>query len=324
MSRRGLKKFLKDNNLTVFRTDDYVEEFRKVFGNKFELVYNYADWLKIHITHRDGKKYLIQYSKEIVDSSHQPYKLYLAGCSLGWTGDTNPADKDGATEPVFFINNTLSFFSQDNNKEKIKLLAWLTQYLRSSHRRVKSKVYDADTGVQPSYPDCLVLDYELFQSKTKTFGHRTNQLRLKLNGNRAICISLYKFKRYAKREYECKLTLFSTRLIEKEIRNILEPQKDPGMKYIKKPVVIEAIEVKADNFDEICGFIGYTPQTVDDLVHRDGCYARPYSAVIIKTLEGDMMANIGDMIIKGVKGEFYPCKPDIFAETYDKVEDILQ
>lgn len=324
MSRRGLKKFLKDNNLTVFRTDDYVEEFRKVFGNKFELVYSYADWLKIHVTHKDGKKYLIQYSKEIGDSSNQPYKLFLAGCSLGWTGDTNPADKDDTTEPVFFINNMLTYFSQDNNEEKIKLLAWLTQYLRSSHRRVESKHYDTYMYTQPSYPDCLVLDYEPFQSETKTFGHRTNQLRLKLNDNRAICISLYKFKRYAKREYERKLTLFSTRLIEKEIRNILVPKKDPGMKYIKKPVVIEAIEVKEDNFDEICGFIGYTPQTVDDLVYRDGCEAHSYSAVFIKTLEGDMMASIGDMIIKGVKGEFYPCKPDIFAETYEKVEDVLQ
>jgi hypothetical protein len=41
----------------------------------------------------------------------------------------------------------------------------------------------------------------------------------------------------------------------------------------------------------------------------------------IPTLEGEMMASIGDWIIKGVNGELYPCKPDIFAKTYEKVED---
>ena len=44
------------------------------------------------------------------------------------------------------------------------------------------------------------------------------------------------------------------------------------------------------------------------------------NTVIIDTLEGKMTANIGDMIIKGVNGEFYPCKPDIFAKTYDKAD----
>lgn len=43
-------------------------------------------------------------------------------------------------------------------------------------------------------------------------------------------------------------------------------------------------------------------------------------SLTINTLEGDMQANVGDYIIKGVNGEFYPCKPDIFEKTYDKVE----
>ena len=47
----------------------------------------------------------------------------------------------------------------------------------------------------------------------------------------------------------------------------------------------------------------------------------PYLGVYVETLEGKMLANIGDMIIKGVNGEFYPCKPDIFNKTYEKVEE---
>ena len=44
-------------------------------------------------------------------------------------------------------------------------------------------------------------------------------------------------------------------------------------------------------------------------------------SLFIKTLEGDHEAKLGDMIIKGIQGEFYPCKPDIFKETYDEVTD---
>lgn len=75
-------------------------------------------------------------------------------------------------------------------------------------------------------------------------------------------------------------------------------------KFRKKPVVIEAREYTRNGLDaervaEWCG-----GQQTDE-----GC--------IISTLEGDHLAQYGDMIIKGVKGEFYPCKPEIFAETYE-------
>ena len=93
------------------------------------------------------------------------------------------------------------------------------------------------------------------------------------------------------------------------------------MKYIKKAVVIDAIQVKANNFDRICDFMGCTPEQVLNPmsdIDEFGDSRDPYLGVIIDTLEGKMQANIGDMIIKGVKGEFYPCKPDIFKATYDK------
>lgn len=94
------------------------------------------------------------------------------------------------------------------------------------------------------------------------------------------------------------------------------------MKYKKKPVIIEAIQVKANNFDRICDFMGCTPEQVQNPMYdfdEFGDSRDPYLGVVINTLEGRMTANIGDMIIKGVKGEFYPCKPDIFAETYEKL-----
>lgn len=78
------------------------------------------------------------------------------------------------------------------------------------------------------------------------------------------------------------------------------------MKYRKKPVVIEAVQFDGENHDVIADFCAPQP------VRVSGGYA-----LIIPTLEGDMIANRGDWIIKGVKGEFYPCKPDIFAATYE-------
>lgn len=95
------------------------------------------------------------------------------------------------------------------------------------------------------------------------------------------------------------------------------------MKYIKKAVVIDAIQVKANNFDRICDFMGCTPEQVLNPmsdIDEFGDSRDPYLGVIIETLEGKMQANIGDMIIKGIKGEFYPCKPDIFKATYDKAD----
>ncbi len=86
-------------------------------------------------------------------------------------------------------------------------------------------------------------------------------------------------------------------------------------KWRKKPAVIEAWK-----FDGWMDNSKTLPQEIKDHGHirltQDG-------KLRIPTLEGDMFADTGDMIIKGVKGEFYPCKPDIFALTYEKVEPAL-
>jgi len=79
------------------------------------------------------------------------------------------------------------------------------------------------------------------------------------------------------------------------------------MKYRKKPVVIEAIQYDGKNIVEITEFCPQSHSFYED-------------SFLISTLEGAMRCNQLDWVIKGVKGEFYPCKPDIFEQTYEKVE----
>lgn len=91
-------------------------------------------------------------------------------------------------------------------------------------------------------------------------------------------------------------------------------------KYRKKPVVIEALQWTGDNVKEMRAFLG---GAVADIVtvFSPVSSADSLPDFLIKTLEGDMLASRGDYIIKGVNGEFYPCKPDIFVKTYEKVEE---
>ena len=90
-------------------------------------------------------------------------------------------------------------------------------------------------------------------------------------------------------------------------------------KYVKKPVEIEAMQWTGFNPTEIKEFAGDNVE----IKYYDAAYeagAGPMMATItIHTLEGDMKANHGDYIIKGVKGEFYPCRQDIFEQTYEEV-----
>ena len=83
-------------------------------------------------------------------------------------------------------------------------------------------------------------------------------------------------------------------------------------KYAKKRIVIEAIQFTGGNVKEIKDFC------------TDAEFSYPSinkKVLEIKTLEGKLVASENDFIIKGVKGEFYPCKPDVFEASYDKVED---
>ena len=94
------------------------------------------------------------------------------------------------------------------------------------------------------------------------------------------------------------------------------------MKFRKKPVVIEAFCWTGDEHQiEDPEWIIDALKSAKVTIHTDDPYVKNGLSMHISTLEGDMMAIPGDWIIKGVKGELYPCKPDIFDATYEKVED---
>lgn len=92
-------------------------------------------------------------------------------------------------------------------------------------------------------------------------------------------------------------------------------------KYVKKPVVIEAIQWNGNtNLKEITEFVGQELKAEEfaTAAYEAGA-GKPYYSLIIETLEGKMKADPNDWIIKGIKGEFYPCKPDIFEKSYDQL-----
>lgn len=82
------------------------------------------------------------------------------------------------------------------------------------------------------------------------------------------------------------------------------------MKFRKKPVVVEAMQFNGTNSAEVVAW------SEMEWHHDDVAVA-----IKVRTLEGDLWANKGDWIIKGVKGEFYPCKPDIFEASYEPVKE---
>lgn len=112
-------------------------------------------------------------------------------------------------------------------------------------------------------------------------------------------------------------------------------------KYTKKPVEIEAMQLigaAGGTFLAVCEWMNKNnyPWLEGDVLDPDslripgekwrpirGIWISPNDgALMIRTLEGDLKASYGDYIIKGIKGEFYPCKPDIFEKSYDEVPDL--
>lgn len=103
-------------------------------------------------------------------------------------------------------------------------------------------------------------------------------------------------------------------------------------KYTKRPVTIEAVQVRGLQLGEIityfvdqsimlanwCGGVSHMMTSEYEKAYTDAPVIGPH--IMIPTLEGSMAARPGDYIIKGVAGEFYPCRADIFAATYDVPE----
>ena len=96
------------------------------------------------------------------------------------------------------------------------------------------------------------------------------------------------------------------------------------MRYKKKPVVIEAfrmgIDPRPDWFQDEITAGNITTQLADGEIDDGNPWNHKKTCCMIKTLEGVMRGNYGDYIIRGVKGEIYPCKPDIFIATYEAAE----
>jgi hypothetical protein len=86
-------------------------------------------------------------------------------------------------------------------------------------------------------------------------------------------------------------------------------------KYKKKPVVVEAIEWTGTNLGSVWLFMGEPPTGITVVPDQKDLLLK------MPTLEDIMTARPGDFIIRGIKGEFYPCKPEIFRESYDMVND---
>lgn len=83
-----------------------------------------------------------------------------------------------------------------------------------------------------------------------------------------------------------------------------------AQKFRKKPIVVEAMRYLSSTTIQDLAEFGFG---MDTLRYADG-------AIFIRTLEGEMRADQGDWLIKGIKGEFYPCKPDIFWATYERLD----
>jgi hypothetical protein len=90
------------------------------------------------------------------------------------------------------------------------------------------------------------------------------------------------------------------------------------MKYRKKPVVIDAIQLTPQTIQQVREFI--TTEFTEAFTLDD--FGKTVPIINIRTLEGWIQASNGDYIIKGVAGEFYPCKPAIFDATYELVETV--
>lgn len=98
--------------------------------------------------------------------------------------------------------------------------------------------------------------------------------------------------------------------------------------YRKKPVVVEAVQLRWETWSEICDFVtqpyfGRGVWVSDTSSEYSDLFKDGFNRIglLIPTLEGEHLAIQDDYIIKGVQGEFYPCKPDIFEQTYEPIDE---
>lgn len=88
--------------------------------------------------------------------------------------------------------------------------------------------------------------------------------------------------------------------------------------YRKKPVEVEAIHYTGDNLTDVEEFLGREAKAEEATLPGPG--RGLHKGIQIHTLEGTMTASVGDWVVRGVKGEMYPVKPDVFAQTYEPID----
>lgn len=85
------------------------------------------------------------------------------------------------------------------------------------------------------------------------------------------------------------------------------------IQYRKKPVVVQAVQWNGNNYENILNYL-FSTDLPNNPIRQYG------NQLIIKTLEGDMTTELYDYVIKGIHGEIYPCKPEIFKKTYEPID----
>lgn len=94
----------------------------------------------------------------------------------------------------------------------------------------------------------------------------------------------------------------------------------PPTRFRKKPVVIDALQFDGYNSDQIITFMGGERVAEAEVKMLSGPGRGMHEVLVIHTIEGGMTASPGDWVIRGVRGEYYPCKPDVFDQTYEPVD----
>lgn len=190
MSLRKFRKYLKNRSLYGFRTDDYMEVLQDKFGGSMSLINGSDNHLIIRVRHRDKYDYRLQYLIED-DENIKGFKHLTL---LSVVNEEMLQARKKISDAVSLINDFILYPTQTT---KEVLLAWLTEYVHTSHRIFQKKV-----SFQPSFPKKKVVDVKSY-ADAESFGyyHKTNRLLLTFDDNTEYEISLYKFKRFAKREW---------------------------------------------------------------------------------------------------------------------------
>lgn len=193
----------------------------------------------------------------------------------------------------------------------------------------KTEVHNIGTGVISKDGDKFVIDAEIYDKYADIIdkyerafdGHvpiGSQYIRIESDRERGIQIVNKAHLNY--------VTIITCAANESLYLNRVEKKKRKIKKYRKKPVIVEAIKLESFSEQDIRNVLEFMGQKVNhDTITQekfsDYCFmCQQCGSLPINTLEGEIKASISDYIIRGVNGEYYPCKPDIFKKTYELVE----